>query len=168
MTSKLIGARTMRENPITQKLTDRVVVSATGGMGTCWRSARSNPSTRIRKSNVGARDPRFFALLTEDQIRISERIARGFHLRTTGLGVRTQTYSWQPSGTSNAEDWQFDLMRRFTLWATAVQEAGLSLAAVLDVIVFGKSCRAVDRARRKRNGYVRAQILEALELYEKI
>jgi len=168
MTSKLIGARKLRDNPITQNLTDRMVVSASGGMGPCWRSARSNPSARMRTSNGRAGEPRLFALLTEDQIRIAERIARGFHLRTAGLGMRTQTYRWQPTSTGNAEDWQFDLMRRFTLWAVAVQEAGLSLAAVLDVLVFGNSCRAVDRARRKRNGYVRAQIMEALELYEKL
>ncbi|MCF8469070.1 MAG: hypothetical protein K9G33_16870 [Sneathiella sp.] len=101
-------------------------------------------------------------------MRASEMIARGFHLRTTGLGMRTQSFSWQPKSTGSADDRQLDLMRRFTVWAVAVQRKGLSLAAVLDIIVFEKSCRTVDRERKKRNGFARSQLLESLDLYRKI
>lgn len=111
---------------------------------------------------------RFFSILSDEQMRASEMIARGFHLRTTGLGMRTQSFSWQPKSTGSADDRQLDLMRRFTVWAVAVQRKGLSLAAVLDIIVFEKSCRTVDRERKKRNGFARSQLLESLDLYRKI
>ncbi|MDF2367487.1 hypothetical protein [Sneathiella sp.] len=169
MTSKQTDVRTVQETPLVPQSTDHNVMPAPGDRRARIRPRPcANPSGRLRKTENKAREPRLFSMLTDDQIRVAELIARGFHLRTAGLGMRTQTYCWQPPGTGNTEDWLFDVMRRFTRWAVAVQEAGLSLAAVLDVIVFGQSCRAVDRARRKRNGYARAQILDALELYGKI
>ena len=169
MTSKQTGARTAREALLAPRTTDRSVRSPACGRNIKLRSRPgANPSGRLRKTDMKAREPRLFSMLTDDQVRIAEKISRGFHLRTAGLGMRTQNYSRLPSSTGNTEDWQVELMRRFMLWAVRVQEAGLSLSAVLDVIIFGKSCRAVDRARKKRNGYARAQLNDALALYEKI
>ncbi|TNE37198.1 MAG: hypothetical protein EP348_06040 [Alphaproteobacteria bacterium] len=108
---------------------------------------------------------RLFAALDDDQVRSFERIARGFELRTSGLGMRTQSFSPLPRGGGRAEDRQVLLMQRFSRWAETVQNEGLSLAAILDVIAFGKSCRRVDRERRKRNGYAREQLYAGLDLY---
>ena len=123
---------------------------------------QSNRCCHARRGPTGSR---FFSMLSDDQMRVCEMIARGFHLRTTGLGMRTQSFSWQPKSTGSTEDRQLDMMRRFTVWAEAVQREGLSLAAVLDIIVFEKSCRTVDRERKKRNGFARSHLLESLELY---
>lgn len=169
MTSKSIDDHNMRSISSLQTGVAGGMLQATDGKGRALkaRPRRRSASGRRQVSNT-AREPRFFSILTDDQIRIAEKVARGFHLRTAGLGMRTQSYCRLPPSTGNAEDWQVDLMRHFMLWAVAVQEEGLSLAAVLDVIVFGKSCRSVDRARKRRNGYAREQVLAALDLYRMI
>ena len=104
--------------------------------------------------------------LSADQLRAADMIMRGFHLRTDGLGMRTQSYGWQPRGSGGGnERWESDVMRRFLGWATRAQGDGLSVAAALDVIVFGKSCRQVDRERRRRAGFARDNLLGSLNLY---
>lgn len=98
-------------------------------------------------------------------MRAADLIMRGFHLRTDGLGFRTQSYGYLPRGSGAGEDWQAALMRRFLLWAQAAQADGLSVSAALDVIVFGKSCRRVDRERRRRSGFARCNLVDSLDLY---
>ncbi len=104
--------------------------------------------------------------LSADQLRAADMIMRGFHLRTDGLGMRTQSYGWQPRGSGGGnERWESEVMRRFLGWAVRAQGEGLSVAAALDVIVFGKSCRQVDRERRRRAGFARDNLLGSLDLY---
>ena len=79
--------------------------------------------------------------------------------------MRTQSFSALPPSTGSIEERQSDLVRRFMRWAVSTQKEGLSVAAVLDIIVFGKSFRTVDRERQKRNGFARSQLLDSLELY---
>ncbi len=118
---------------------------------------------RVRHQSSGAR-----LELSEGQLRAAELILRGFHLRTDGLGMRTQSWGGPPRGRGASEDWQQALMRRFLHWAVAAQGEGLSVAAALDFIVFGKSCRAIDRERRRRSGYARRNLLDSLELYQRV
>ena len=162
------GARNKRVGDVLPPLADSaatpVIEKYAGREGGEQSQIQSNRRCHARQGPAGTR---FFSMLTDEQMRASEMIARGFHLRTAGLGMRTQSFSWQPKSTGSTEDWQLDLMLRFTLWAEAVQREGLSFAAVLDIIVFEKSCRTVDKERKKRNGFARSQLLESLELYSR-
>ncbi|MZR30909.1 hypothetical protein [Sneathiella litorea] len=170
MNCKSNGARDVRDLPASHKPMDHLSASKTGDTPKSFKaSQRAGPKNRLRKSRSRSREPSFHLILTEErQIRASEMIARGFHLRTAGLGMRTQSYNWQPSSKGNMEDWQVDVMRRFMRWAVAAQAAGILVSVVLDIIVFGKSCRTVDRERQKRNGFARAQLLKGVELYNRV
>jgi len=141
------------------------------------------PCNKIRRKDNGSRkrisgaknirqrrqsQSRFFSILTSEEIRACEMIAHGFHLRTAGLGMKTQSFCRQPASTGNLEDRQFELMRRLMRWGDAMQAKGLSVSPVLDIVVFGKSFRIVDRERKKRNGFSRSLLLKGLNLYLKI
>ena len=129
----------------------------------CQKSGTVEERIPKRRRQGGAR---FYAVLTDDQIRTVEMIARGFQFRTSGIGMRTQSFSALPPSTGNIEERQSELVRRFMCWAVTAQQNGISVAAVLDIIVFGKSFRNVDRERQKRNGFAREQLLDSLEFYD--
>ncbi|USG59943.1 hypothetical protein NBZ79_12225 [Sneathiella marina] len=109
---------------------------------------------------------RLFTQMSASQIRAAERIMLGFRLRTVGLGFRTQSFSRMPTSSGNSGAWHLELMRGFVQWAARMQEQGLSVTAALDILVFGKSCRAVDKARRKRNGFAKENLMKSLYLFE--
>ncbi|WP_340149998.1 hypothetical protein [uncultured Sneathiella sp.] len=129
----------------------------------CRKSGAAGEHRPKQRRQGGAR---FYAALTDDQIRTVEMIVRGFQLRTSGIGMRTQSFSILPPSTGNIEEKQSELVRRFMRWAVAVQQNGMSVATVLDIIVFEKSFRTVDRERQKRNGFSRSQLLDSLDLYD--
>lgn len=132
------------------------------------KSAESGGRTPGGKGKKRRGTSRLSAFLDEQALRQAERIALGFQFRTSGIGLRTQSFTGQPGGEQVQEHWQLDLIRAFSVWAETLKPAGLSLAATLDILVFGKSCRQVDRARRRRNGYAKANLLACLEKYEKL
>lgn len=119
------------------------------------------------KKRYRGADGRLFAQMSVSQLRAAEQISLGFTLRTAGLGFRTQSFTRQPTATGNSGARHLELMQGFTGWAMRLPECGLSLSAALDILVFGKSCRAVDKARRKRNGFARTNLMESLALFER-
>ncbi len=130
-------------------------------------AANSNTNGTIREMKRRG-TTRLSAFLDDQALRQAEKIALGFQFRTSGIGLRTQSYSGQQGGEQVQEHWQLDLMRAFTEWADTLRPEGLSLSATLDILIFGKSCRQVDRGRRKRNGYAKANLLACLERYGKL
>ena len=139
------------------------------------RTANSNAngkqptaSGRPKKQRPRRASSRLSAFLDDQALRQAEKIALGFQFRTSGIGLRTQSFSGQQGGEQLQEHWQLDLMRAFTDWAETLKPEGLSLAATLDILVFGKSCRQVDRGRRKRNGFAKANLIACLEQYGKL
>ncbi|MEX1034641.1 MAG: hypothetical protein WDZ54_01700 [Sneathiella sp.] len=169
MTVEDTGSRNLREDHFLPKVPVRPPAPAPThplkARGACHRTA---PPDRDRPCRQRSCESRFFSMLTDEQMRTAELIALGFQFRTSGIGMRTQTFSTLPPSTGNIEERQSELVRRFMCWAVATQKQGISVAAVLDIIVFGKSCRAVDRERRKRNGFARSQLIGSLDLYNKI
>ena len=166
MTFEDSGPRNLREPRILPKVAVRPPV-AIPARPIKKRCATQQVEAHGRSGQRGCQQggTRFYSILTEEQIRTVEMIARGFQYRTSGIGMRTQSFSALPPSTGNNEERQSDLVRRFMRWAVSTQKEGLSVAAVLDIIVFGKSFRTVDRERQKRNGFARSQLLDSLELY---
>lgn len=130
-------------------------------------AATGKTKGRPAKKRYRVADSRLFTQMSVSQVRVAERITLGFQLRTAGLGFRTQSFSRQPTGNGNSGAWHLELMQGFMAWALRMQDCGLSLTAALDILVFGKSCRAVDKARRKRNGFAKQNLMESLALFER-
>lgn len=88
----------------------------------------------------------------------------GFRISATfRFPVTESARSAAPSSTLT--DRQAEYIHLYFTWAREMEKDGLSHAAVLDVLVFGESCRAVDRARRMRNGWARRNLLAGMVLY---
>lgn len=61
-----------------------------------------------------------------------------------------------------------DGQRRYNDWVDAMRGEHMPVGPVLDVIVDGYSCRAVDVRRRRRKGRTAEQVVAGLELYVEI
>ena len=122
---------------------------------------RPRACSAMRRRSV----PSLYSAFSREERRAAEMIAMGFECRTSGLGFRTQSFSDMPSCAGRQEEWQVELMQSFMVWAVAVQAESLSIAAALDFLVFGKSCRTIDKERRKRNGYAKSNLLNSLKIY---
>ena len=64
-----------------------------------------------------------------------------------------------------AADRAIDAQRRYNDWVDAMRAEHMPVGPVLDVIVDGYSCRAVDVRRRRHKGKTVQQLLAGLELY---
>lgn len=96
------------------------------------------------------------------------RIDRACHLLNKGLGFRISApHRERISGSRapNIDDYQNHLTNIYLKWGQACHKDGLSHAACIDIIVFGKSCAAVDKDRRVRKGWARQNLSACLDLY---
>jgi hypothetical protein len=116
----------------------------------------------VRRRNDG----RLWESLDDDQIRAAEMIYQGFRLRVPGAAFRTQVFSLLPRQARRASDRGGQLLELYAVWAGACQAEGLCVGAALDIIVFGRTLRAVDRHYGRRNGFARCNLLEALECFD--
>lgn len=113
-------------------------------------------------------DARLWNALSPTAQEAAIRIERACHLLNKGLGFRISApHRERLSGTSRpqTDDFQNHLTDFYMKWARACQTEDISHAAALDILVFGKSCSAVDKARRIRKGWTRNNLDQALGLY---
>ncbi len=139
--------------------TERVILRDDGG--------RRVGSARRRKV-----DARLWESFTPDQERAARRIQETAARITAGTEARIGRYDGMPAGGTPGvpgDDPDAEQLRalkdRYTAWVRACRDEGVSHAAVLDVLLFGQSCRATDRARRKRKGWAKANLMAGLDLY---
>lgn len=111
-------------------------------------------------------EARLWDAMSGDQQGAAERIAGGFEVITAGLGASGMRLGVR-GDRSYGDPWEGarGLIEDYWAWAKRTQRQELSVAAALDVLAFGLSCREVDRRRRKRKGWARGNLFEALEVY---
>lgn len=130
-------------------------------------------TTQNRKTQRSTRrilDARLWESLSLPQQDAALEIAAAAHLATKGVGFRTSPYSMHrlgPSAGSETER-QAALVSFYFSWARECKQARISHACALDILLFGKSCRQVDKERRLRNGSARLNLVEVLKLYCKL
>ncbi len=129
--------------------------------------------TRRASSNARQRilDARLWNKLSANQQDAAIRIERACHLLNKGLGFRISSpHRERISGNrpQNIDDYQNHLTNIYLKWAQECQKEQLSHAACIDILVFGKSCSAVDTARRIRKGWARQNLDDCLNLYCKL
>lgn len=139
--------------------------------------------TAVTRSNI-TRDA-MLVMLEDDRIDQPEYdagvlIAKGFQLTTLGMDARIATYGNRVPGNGSLEDFALLIMSDYKAWAKAFvqqeQAAGRNLRgcrpsrwdAVLDVIVWGMSCDAVERRRRMGKGRLFPIVKDALCLFNDI
>ncbi len=120
---------------------------------------------RTKKASKPRADHRLWESLSDDQFWAGQQIYYGFKLRVAGIGYRTQVFSCLPQAAFTRHDGPPDLLETFALWTRQAQAAGISVQDVLDILVFGKSCREVDREKRKRKGYAKENLVTGLAAF---
>lgn len=121
---------------------------------------KDNKSVKPRKA-----DKRLWESLSEDQFRAAQQIYFGFKMRVVGTGFRTQIFSALPPTACMAHHGPSDLLEKFSIWSRVAHEAGISVGSILDILVFGQSCRAVDRVQKRRKGFARKNLKAGLDCF---
>jgi len=101
----------------------------------------------------------------DTQLTAARHIYLGFQLRYGGVGLRTQSYSVAPRVKRYGNDHNSELDELFSIWARTAFAENVSVGAVLDILVFGKSCREIDRYYAKRKGFARKNLESGLDMY---
>ncbi|MGI9489079.1 MAG: hypothetical protein ACR2RF_24980 [Geminicoccaceae bacterium] len=124
-----------------------------------------------RVTQMGVRrivDARLFDSLGYRHEDAAQAIHDGFRAITEGLHYKPAAFERldrSPGTVVRVRDYLTDCTRHFWRWGQEMQCYRLPTAPILDVFVFGFSCREVDRDRRKRNGWTKSIIDEGLGLY---
>ncbi len=106
----------------------------------------------------------FWRAFTPDQVRYAQHIYSGF-LRLYGGSVRTQDYAFMPRGKSPQAQRSTLSEELFSRWARAGITEGVDLTAILEILIFGLSCRQVDKKHGRRKGFAKENLVLGLELY---
>lgn len=113
-----------------------------------------------------ASDARLWGSLDALEQRAAEDITRGYNLITNGVGVKCQTFE-KVYGRGDP-DKDVRTMQDYHKWGRKCIAHGLSVNAVLNVLVEGRSCSEVDRQMLRRNGFSKENLNDALSIYIKL
>jgi len=105
-----------------------------------------------------------------DHERAACRIGGAFAVLDRGLGLQQSLLARamredNEGGPRPDPAWVATLLFDYFAWGKECTRRGISHAAIMDVLGYGKSCRAVERERRRRNGWARDELGLGLDLY---
>ncbi|MDE1151314.1 MAG: hypothetical protein PW788_02160 [Micavibrio sp.] len=112
-------------------------------------------------------DARLWDGMTPVQQDAALEVALAFETMGRGLGYVTSDWQRIPGcrGAHNAVESHGRLIRGYVEWTVMCAKAKVSHSMIIDILVFGFSCRALDRDRRVAAGFSRNNLLEGLSLY---
>ncbi|WP_169568806.1 hypothetical protein [Sneathiella limimaris] len=110
----------------------------------------------------------FWKGFSDCQIKAASRLYGGFQRLYAGSGVRAQNYTFTPGSRGPYTEPSHELEFIFSNWARYAGEEGIHVSAVLDIVVFGRSCREVDRTLARRKGFARKNLEDGLSFYQLI
>lgn len=112
-------------------------------------------------------DARLWEAMTSAQQDAALQIALAFETMGRGLGYVISNWQRIPGcrGQVNAAEAHGRLIRGYIDWTKACHKRKISHAMIVDILVFGFSCRAQDKERRQRRGTARENLLDGLSLY---
>lgn len=132
--------------------------------------------SHLRKTISASRrivDARLWDAMSFEQQNAAIAIDHAFQTIGKGLGYRNSRFERRESQTptyrtQSETDYQADLINQYFGWAKECKREKTNHAAIIDVLSFGKSCKAVDRERKCRNGWAKTNLLDGLDIYCKI
>ncbi|TAL37280.1 MAG: hypothetical protein EPN97_05485 [Alphaproteobacteria bacterium] len=112
-------------------------------------------------------DARLWEAMTQAQQDAALEIARVFESLSRGIGFQVSDWTKTPSmrGGANPAEIHARLLSGYVDWTLRCRKAGVSHSMIIDVLVFGFSCQALDSDRRVRKGSTKANLLKGLSLY---
>ncbi len=112
-------------------------------------------------------DARLWEAMDDAQQRAACEIAIAYETMGRGLGYITSDWQRIPgaNGPSNVGEAHSRLINSYVDWTKACHKEGISHSMAIDILVFGFSCKALDRDRRVRTGASRQNLMDGLTLY---
>jgi hypothetical protein len=112
-------------------------------------------------------DARLWDGMSAPQQSAALEIARAFETMGKGLGYVTSDWTRIPGcrGPGHAAEIHSRLINAYVDWTKQCHREKISHSMVIDILVFGFTCRALDRDRRVRAGAARDNLLAGLSLY---
>jgi hypothetical protein len=112
-------------------------------------------------------DARLWDAMSASQQRAAIEIAIAFETMGRGLGYVSSDWQRIPgaTGPSSAAEAHSRLINAYIDWTRRCHPRKVSHAMVIDILVFGFSCKSLDRDRRVRAGAARENLFEGLSLY---
>ncbi|HYD19653.1 MAG TPA: hypothetical protein VEF76_14360 [Patescibacteria group bacterium] len=112
-------------------------------------------------------DARLWDGMSATQQEAAHNIALTFETLSAGLGFSTVNWERIPGagGTNNALEGRERLVSLYAEWTKRCRERDISHSLIVDILVFGFSCRAIDRDLGKRSGHARRNLMAGLTLY---
>ncbi|MDY0008592.1 MAG: hypothetical protein RBS08_02690 [Bdellovibrionales bacterium] len=136
---------------------------------------KQSPTAAVRLRGAGedvaARrrivDARLWDAMTTAQQDAALQIAEAFETMGRGLGYVTSDWQRIPGacGAGNAGAAHSRLIYGYIEWTKQCHREKISHAMIVDILVFGVSCRQQDRDRRLRSGSARRNLMDGLTLY---
>jgi hypothetical protein len=114
-------------------------------------------------------DARLWGAMTAIQQIAAMDIAVTVESLSAGLGfAKVDLNHVRGSAGGNASEAHGHKIRAYFEWAQKCHHLKISHAMILDILVFGHSCRQADRDRRVRAGSARQNLMDGLDLYCKL
>lgn len=113
-------------------------------------------------------DARLFDSLGYRHEDAAQAIYDGFRAITEGLGYKPAGYERldRAHGTAaRVRDYLNDCTTYFWRWTHEMERYRIPRSPIINVFVFGFSCREMDKFKQKRHGWTRSVIDEGLGLY---
>lgn len=128
------------------------------------RAPQGRTPERIQRRIV---DARLWEAMTPAQQDAALEIARVFENLSRGIGFSVSDWTKPPSmrGGANPAEIHARLLNGYVEWTLRCRREGVSHSMIIDVLVFGFSCHALDADRRVRKGGTKANLLKGLSLY---
>jgi len=131
---------------------------------------RNNKTRETEESRRRITDARLWEAMSGAQQDAALNIAFAFETMGKGLGYVTSNWQRIPgsSGPGNAADMHGRLIHGYVEWTKLCAKEKVSHSMIIDILVFGFSCRSLDRDRRTAAGFSRQNLLAGLSLYCKM
>lgn len=111
-------------------------------------------------------DQRLWDALTPPQQDAALEIARACQLLSRGIGFAQSDWAKTPGNKNNDVAGEFGrLSGLYTRWYKECARSGVNHGSVIDILIFGQSCRAQDRDRKLRSGSSKRNLQAGLSLY---
>jgi hypothetical protein len=112
-------------------------------------------------------DARLWEAMSPSQQDAALEIAHVFESLSRGIGFAVSDWTRPPSmrGSANPAEIHARLLNGYLEWTLRCRKEGVSHSLIIDVLVFGFSCQALDSDRHVRKGSTKSNLLRGLGLY---
>lgn len=129
---------------------------------------KHSAETEVELTRRRRMDQRLWDAMSPDQERAALDIRDAFEYVAGRVSRVTARYGETSPGRASSEtesEKSVRLQAKYWAWGSECRRLGVSATAALDVLVFGNTCGEIDRGRKKRNGWARDQLFQALAVF---